>query len=188
MGQRGPMVQKHQNHMLVRQGEHKKDDLQVPSPTMQFTEFGDHLDHQTTSYRGLDVVGYQANRIRKRVKSFGFKIRHSGRETKVPRPQPRVVVAPKGPSYGFSPWEAPERACWGAPQIPFVAHLNTMLWWPNSCQWSCQLAHTSCEQARCTLCTSNRVVDYIALLIVGRKGVSTSIVANWFALLRGYFG
>ena len=47
--------------------------------------------------------------------------------------------------------------------------------------------HTSGEQARSTSCTSSRVVDYIALLIVGRRGVYTSLVANGFALLRCHF-
>ena len=37
-------------------------------------------------------------------------------------------------------------------------------------------------------CTSSRVVDCIALLIVGRKGGYTSVVTNGFALLRGPFG
>ena len=65
----------------------------------------------------------------------------------------------------------------------FVAHLNTMLLWPNCCSWLCQLAHTSYEQTLFTLCKSGRVSDEIVLLIVGKRGVYTSLVANRFALL-----
>ena len=58
----------------VVQGDHKKKDLRVPLPTMAFREFGDHLVDQTTSRIGTDVVGYEANITRKRVRSFPFKI------------------------------------------------------------------------------------------------------------------
>ena len=48
--------------------------------------------------------------------------------------------------------------------------------------------HTRHMNTSFTSCTSNRVVDCIALLIVGRRGVYTSLVANGFALLRCHFG
>ena len=66
---------------LVGRGEHKKEDAQVPLPTMQFGEFGENLVHQTTA---IDVVGYKVNRTRKRVRSFPLKIWQSSRETGVP--------------------------------------------------------------------------------------------------------
>ena len=53
-------------------------------PTMQVGDFGDHLVNQTTCYTAIDVVVYKANRTRKRVQSFPFKIRQSSRETVVP--------------------------------------------------------------------------------------------------------
>ena len=51
-----------------------------------------------------------------------FWIRQPGTETKVPRHQTRLgVVAPKGPSYVFSPWEAPEKGKTGPSK-------NTKMW------------------------------------------------------------
>ena len=85
----------------VGQSERKKEDLQVPSPTMQFRKFGDHLAHQTTSYTGIDVVGHEANKTGKKVKSFPFKVQQSSRGTMVLGPQTGVVVALKGPSIYF---------------------------------------------------------------------------------------
>ena len=127
------------------------------------------------------MVGYEANKTQKSVSSFSSKIqRDRGTRT-------GVLVAPKGPSYVFSPWEVPN----GEGGLLYKYHFlppNTMLLRPNRCQWTCQLAHTSCEQARFQLCTSSRVVDYFAILIVGRRGVYTSLMANGFALLMGHFG
>ena len=88
---------------LVGQGEHKKEDFWVPSPTMQFAEIGGHLVHSSTFYLGIDVVSYKANRTRKMVRSL------PGTWTPT-----RAVVAPKGPSSVFSSWEVSNRARQGA--------------------------------------------------------------------------
>ena len=77
--------------------------MQAPSLTVQFGELRGYLVH----HHILDLVGYEVNRNRKTVRNFPFKIRHTHRETGVPRPQARVVVAPKGPSYLLTHWKAP---------------------------------------------------------------------------------
>ena len=85
-----------------RTSEHKKNDIQFPSITLQFREFKDNRVHQT-SFMETDVVDYKVNRTRKRVGRFASRFNNTG----VPGPQTTGVVAPKGP--------------------PFVPNLNTML-------------------------------------------------------------
>ena len=82
-----------------------------------------------------------------------------------PKPGGGGGVAPKGPTYGFSPWEALDSARRGALPIPFVAHVNPMLRRPNRCQWSCQLARTSCGQAHFTSCASSGLLVFTQILL-----------------------
>ena len=100
----------------------------VPQMAIQFGTFGDHFVHPTTSYTGIDVVGYKANRTQTRVGSFHFKIKQSTGEATVPGPQTMVAVAPKGPSYVFSPWKALDWARQGALYISFVADMVVAPW------------------------------------------------------------
>ena len=68
---------------------------------MRFGEFSDHLVHETLHVKNVD--GYKANKTRKRVGSFPFKMGQSSKETGVPGPQTKVVVAPKGDLIYFAP-------------------------------------------------------------------------------------
>ena len=99
-------------------------------PSTKTTKIRFSTIYGRTIYKSLSLFARPEERWTKNNKE---QQQHS-KETMIIGPQTKVAVAPKGASYVFSPWEAPDRARQGALEIPFVAHLHDMLLWPNRCR------------------------------------------------------